>query len=133
MEIALFYPANSESLAALRLSRRLILCEFSSYMQYEWNNLRQIYVFKKSMKKVAFSLWKGLLIFLVFTKEIALKDFLIINITKSSFFLFFSYHTDIKKKKIKNIFKDYDVYWTNIFRMSHTFNRNLTKLLYVWK
>ena len=132
MEIALFYSANSESLTALRLSGRLILCEFSWYMQYEWNNPRPIYVFKNSIKKVVFSLWKGLLIFLVFTEEIALKDFIIINITKPSFFLFFSDHRDIKKK-IENIFKDYGVYWTNVFRMSHTFNRKLTKLVYVWK
>ena len=30
-------------------------------------------------------------------------------------------------------FKDYDVYLINVFRMSHTLKRNLTKLVYVRK
>ena len=46
------------------------------------------------------------------------------------FVYFFCNLTDIKKLKS---FKDYDVCTINFFRMGHTLERNLTKLVYVWK
>ena len=60
----------------------------------------RIYI-QKQHKNIIFFLRKGLVIFLVFTEEIASEQFLFINITKSWFFLFFSDHTDIKKRKLK--------------------------------
>ena len=87
--IRFFYPTNSDSLAAFRLSGRL--CEFSWYVQYEWSNKDRVYIQKVQKKKK---------IFLVF-EEITFQHFLFIHITKSRFFLFFSDHTDIKKWKLK--------------------------------
>ena len=59
-----------------------------------------IYI-QKEHKKIIFFLWKGLVIFLVFTEKIAFKQFLFINITKFRLFLFFSDHTDMEKWKFK--------------------------------
>ena len=80
----------------------------------------------KSLKKIKIFPWKVWLFCLVFRGE----HFLFINITKFKVFLFFCNLTDIKKLKS---FKDYDVCTINFFRMGHTLERNLTKLVHVWK
>ena len=64
---------------------------------------------QKEHKKIIFFLWKGLFIFLVFTEEIAFKQFLFINITKFRLFLFFS-GTQTWKSENSKFFKDYDAY-----------------------
>ena len=59
-------------------------------------NPRPVYIFRKSIKKL-YSFFEKVYLFLVFTEEIAFKDFLFINIASSRFLLFFRDHPDIKK------------------------------------
>ena len=82
-----------------------------------------IYI-QKSIKKIMFFLWKGLIIFLVYFEEIALKHFLYINIRKFRLFFFLRW--------LKNRLK-IDVYITVFLKLSHTLKRNLTKLVDVQK
>ena len=122
-----FYPTNCESLAAFRLSGQHILCEFN------WNVVwmkkpRLVYMFRKSLKIWFQKKFLGLVICFVFTKEIAFKHFLFLNIAKFRFVLFFSDEADMKRW---NSFKDYEEYIIILFRLSHTLHRNLTELVYV--
>ena len=78
-----------------------------------------------------------MVIVLVFTEEIAFKYFLFINITKYLLILILQNPgslyslviTQTLKSEKRKYFKDSDVYLINVFRISHTSKRNITKLV----
>ena len=78
-----------------------------------------------------------MVIVLVFTEEIAFQHFLFINITKyllilileSPGSLYSLVITQTLKSEKRKYFKDSDVYLINVFRISHTLKRNITKLV----
>ena len=78
-----------------------------------------------------------MVIVLVFTEEIAFKYFLFINITKHLLILILQNPgslyslviTQTLKSEKRKYFKDSDVYLINVFRISHTLKRNITKLV----
>ena len=81
---------------------------------------KSVYIIQKESKKI-YIFWKGL-VFLVFI-EIALSIFYL-QILQSSGFFYFSVITPTLKSENWRSFKDYDVYLINVYRMSHTLNRN---------
>ena len=84
------------------------------------DEITKIYVFKKSTEKKLYSSFEKVwLFFLIFTEEIA-------------FLSYFSESTQALKYENWKC-KDYGVYLINVFRMSPTLKRNLTKLVYVWR
>ena len=78
-----------------------------------------------------------MVIVLVFTEEIAFQHFLFINITKYLLILILQNPgslyslviTQTLKSEKRKYFKDSDVYLINVFRISHTLKRNITKLV----